>query len=186
MKVSPEFPIDPGEQIQIEGGGDPRRVIVGQQHVIDRFLDVSPQEKRVARLQMPADVAQKILCCRRIKIADAASEEQDQECLIRPAAGRGFLKPFQIRSFQSDHADCAEMSQFLVALEESRCRHIDGKIGHGLPIRERFQYPAGLSAAAAPQLDHGHGWRKMFDAWLRHGGGGVAARHASAHIPAAR
>ena len=91
-KVSAEFPIDPGEQIQIEGGGDPRRVIVGQQHVMDRFLHVGSQEKRVAGLQMPADVAQKILCCRPIEIADAASEEQDQECLIRPAAGRGFLK----------------------------------------------------------------------------------------------
>ena len=29
-EVSAKFPIDPGEQIQIEGGGDSRRVIIGQ------------------------------------------------------------------------------------------------------------------------------------------------------------
>ncbi len=50
-----------------------------------------------------------------------------------------------------------------MALEERRRRHIDGKIGHRLPIRERFQYPAGLTAAAAPQLNHCHGGRKMFE-----------------------
>ena len=42
------------------------------------FTHVSSQEKGVARLQMPADVAQKMLCCRPVKIADAASEEQYQ------------------------------------------------------------------------------------------------------------
>ena len=64
----------------------------------------------------------------------------------------------------------AEMSQLLMTFEECRGRHIDGKIGHRLPIRERLQYPAGLSSAAAPQLDHCDGWRKMLD-----DGSGMAA-----------
>src|SRR3977135_3650797 len=112
---------------------------------------------------MPTDVSQKLFCCRWIKIADGASQEQDQECLTRPAASHCFLKPFQIRSFQSNHADCADISQFLVALEESRRRNVNWEIRHRLPIRERFQYPAGLSTAATPQLDHCDGGRKMFE-----------------------
>src|ERR1700704_357670 len=112
---------------------------------------------------MPTDVSQKLFCCRWIKIADGASQEQDQECLIRPAASHCFLKPFQIRSFQSNHADCAEISQFLVALEESRRRNVNGKIRPRFPIRERFQYPAGLSATATPQLDHCNGRWKMLE-----------------------
>src|SRR5262249_15653219 len=116
-KVSPEFPIDPTEQIQIEGGSDSRRIIIAQHHVCDGFHDVSPQEKGVARLQMPAEVLQKMLCRRPFKISDTASEEQDQERLIALAVGRGFLNPFEIRSFQSNHANRPEMSQLLMALE---------------------------------------------------------------------
>ena len=40
-KVSAKFAIDPREQVQIERRGDSRRVIVGQQHVMNRFLHVS-------------------------------------------------------------------------------------------------------------------------------------------------
>src|SRR5712692_11301971 len=112
---------------------------------------------------MPTDVAQKLLRCRWIKIADGASQEQYQECLIRPATSRCFLKPFQIRFLQSNDADCADVSQFLVAFDEGRRGYIDGEIGHWLSIGERFQYPASFSAAATPQLDHCHGRWKMFE-----------------------
>ena len=76
---------------------------------------------------------------------------------------RGFLNPFEIRSFQSNHADRPKMSQLLTALKERRRRDVNRKIGDGLSVRERFQYPAGLSAAATPQLDHGDRWREMLD-----------------------
>src|SRR4029078_8124891 len=103
---------------------------------------------------MPVEVLQKMLCRWPGKIPDNASEEQDQERLIPLAAGRGFLTPFEIRSIESNHADRPKMSQLLMALEEGRRRDIDGKIGDGLPVRKCFQYPAGLSTAATPQLDH--------------------------------
>src|SRR6185295_7673174 len=112
---------------------------------------------------MPTDVAQKLLCCRWIKIADGASQKQYQECLIRPATSHGFLKSFQIRFLQADDADCADVSQFLMAFEEGRSGYVDGEIGHRLSIGECFQYPASLSAAATPQLDHCDGRRKMFN-----------------------
>jgi hypothetical protein len=38
-----------------------------------------------------------------------------------------------------------------------------GKYRHRFPIRKRFQYPAGLSTTATPQLDHCYGGRKMFE-----------------------
>src|SRR4249920_22111 len=111
---------------------------------------------------MPSDVAQKLLRCWWIKIADGASQEQYQECLARSATSRCFLKPFQIRSLQSDDADCADISQFLVAFDEGRRGYVDGEISHWFSTGERFQYPASLSAAATPQLDHCDGRWKMF------------------------
>src|SRR5262245_43365506 len=95
-----------------------------------------------------------MLCRRPVKIPDAATEEQDQERLIRPAVGGGFLNSLEIRSFQSHHADRPKLSKFLMALEERRRRDIDRKIGDWLPVSQCFQYPAGFSTAAAPQLDH--------------------------------
>ena len=43
VKVSPEFPIDPGEQIEIERRSHSSRIIIGQHHVMDRFLHISSQ-----------------------------------------------------------------------------------------------------------------------------------------------
>jgi hypothetical protein len=49
----------------------------------------------------------------------------------------------------------------LVTFDEGRSGYVDGEIGHRLSMGEGFQYPAGLAAAATPQLDHCHGWREM-------------------------
>ena len=86
---------------------------------------------------MPADLSEEVIGRRAVKIADAASQEQHQERLMRPAAGRGFVKSFEIRCFQSDHADGAEVAQLLPAFDERRRRHIDGKIRDWLSIGER-------------------------------------------------
>jgi hypothetical protein len=51
----------------------------------------------------------------------------------------------------------------LVTFDKGRSGYVDRKIGHRLSIGERFQYPASLSAAATPQLDHCHGRWKMFE-----------------------
>ena len=49
-KVSAQFPIDPSEEIAVEGGGHSGGVIIGEPHVTDRFLQIGPQEQRVAGL----------------------------------------------------------------------------------------------------------------------------------------
>src|SRR6185436_3966441 len=137
---------------------------------MDRFLHISSQQKGVAGLEMPTDVAQKHLCCRWIKIADGASQKQYQECLIRLAVSHGFLKSFQIRFLQADNADCADVPQFLVAFDEGRSGYVDGEIGHRLSIGERFQYPASLSAGALPNSTTATGGGRcssMSPAWRR-------------------
>ena len=83
MKVSSEFSVNPGEDVQIESRGDPRRIIVGRQHLVHRFVYVGTQQQGVTGLQLPADVAQEPLGCRWIEIADAAAEEQHQQRLVR-------------------------------------------------------------------------------------------------------
>jgi hypothetical protein len=80
-KISMEFGVDSRQQIQIESGSYPERIVVRADQPIRGFFEVGSQKQRVSGIQEATNVLQKYKIGRTVEIADRTAQEQQQDAL---------------------------------------------------------------------------------------------------------
>ena len=131
--------------------------------ISDAFLQVRPQQQRIALAQDAAHTTQKVFSSFAIEIANCASQKQHQQMIPIDASIGHCPQTFQIRLFVPYYAHQIDLPQLLLARRQRRRRNLDGEIIGLLPPRKRFQNPARLFSASAAQFGDLHRRRQPPD-----------------------
>ncbi len=83
IEVSVQFAIDASQQVQIEGGGHAKFVVVRRQQLNTGFLQVGSEQQRISGLKNTSNFAEKLDTRRSVEVADGAAEEQYKKMLAR-------------------------------------------------------------------------------------------------------
>ena len=155
-KISMEFGIDSRQQIQIESGSYPERIVVRADQPIRGFFEVGSQKQRVSGIQEATNVLQKYKIGRTVEIADRTAQEQQQDALPGAAAGGYFGEAVEILAFKADDADAIDVGQVPAANSESGGRNLDWVVRGVTTSAEGLQdLPCLASVAASEFRDNG-------------------------------
>src|ERR1700686_5093718 len=88
VEIRPELTIRAHVQVFVEGRGDAKRIVVGEQQLAFRFYEIRAEEERVAPSQRGAHAVEKRVGTGRIEVADVRSQKQYEH----PAAGSRLLR----------------------------------------------------------------------------------------------
>src|SRR5690348_10698982 len=102
LKIRVQLAIDASQDVEIEGGGDSERIVVGVNQLGWRFLQVRSKQQGVAGLKNRPDVTQKNRVCGMAEVPDSATEKQHQNPLAIAPAGRYFEQAIEIFALQAD------------------------------------------------------------------------------------
>ena len=84
-KVGVEFPVQPVEDVAVEGGGHPGRVVVGRFEAVDGLHQVGAEQERVARLEVGHDLGEEHRPLLGGEVPDGAAQKGDHP---PPSAGQ--------------------------------------------------------------------------------------------------
>ena len=163
VEVGAEFAIDAREEVEIEGGGDTDRVVVGVNQGLNGLEHVGAEEERITWLENLAKIAEEVRAGGPIEVTDGAAEEEDEQMLARGPAGGDFAETVEIFAFEADDADAVDIAKLAAKNSEGGRRNFDGVIPGGLPAGEGFEEQARFAAGAAAEFGDDNGPRKLVD-----------------------
>src|SRR5258708_23925077 len=85
-KISSEFPVDTGQDIQIERRGDAKFIVIGREQLRVRFFQGRSEQHGVSRHKNTAHFLQEMHSRWTIEVSDGAAQETDQKLLSPPPA----------------------------------------------------------------------------------------------------
>ncbi len=156
IEVRAQFPIDPLEEIQIEGGGHAENVIVCRQHAAQIFNEVRTEEDDVPGFQILPDHPEKTFGHRRLEISDGAAEKEHQHRCIRLSQPGCRSQPVNIRVLDRHNSQLRNVRQVALAANQRRAGEVDRTIGQRTEPGEMRQDPKSLFTRAAAEF-HDHG-----------------------------
>jgi hypothetical protein len=154
VKIGAQLAVDTREEIQIERGGDSKRIVVGFEQLGKRFFKICAEEERIARKQYAVNFGEKTLGSVTIEIADRAAEKKHEQTIIFAAPRCGCQQTVEIGALKSDNADALDAAQFTFTTCQRGGRNFNRAVSGALAPREGLQQPARLLAAAASQFRH--------------------------------
>ena len=112
VKIRAQLSIDPRQKIQIESGGDPKRIVVGREQLREGFFQIRAEKQSIAAKQDAVNFGEESLVSVTIEITDRAAEKQYEQMIVLVAPGGGSQQAVQIRPLESDDADAFDPAQF--------------------------------------------------------------------------
>src|SRR5262249_62097698 len=88
LKIAAELAIHTRQQVQIESCCDTDRIIVSRELKCGVLLQIGSEQQGITRLKRGPHLAQEIIRCRPVEIADRASQKQNTNVLSGLAARR--------------------------------------------------------------------------------------------------
>src|SRR5260370_13432578 len=155
-KISSEFPVDTGQDIQIERRGDAKFIVRGREQLRVRFFQVRSEEHGGSRHKNTAHFLQETHSRWTIEVSDGAAQEKDQKMLSPPPVSRDFQQSIQIFTLATQDADRLNVTELALAHRQRSRRDFNRIITSPLATAQRLENPARLFAAAAAQFGHAH------------------------------
>ena len=78
VEVAAELAVDPQQQVAVERGGHPERVIIGKEQLAFGFDEIGAEEKRVSVRERSANAAQKRVRSWTVEVTDVGPEQKHQ------------------------------------------------------------------------------------------------------------
>src|ERR1700730_9474330 len=162
-KISSQFPVYTGQDIQIERRGDAKFIVICREQLRVRFFQVRSEQHGVSRHKNVAHFLQETLSRWTIEVSDGATQEKDQKMLFPPPVSRDFQQSIQIFTLATQDADRINVTQLAFAHRQRSRRDFNRIIRSPLATAQRLENPARLFAAAAAQFGHGNGQGQTVD-----------------------
>ncbi len=99
IEIGVQFPVDAGQQVEVKGGGDARRIVVGGQDDFRIFLQVKTDQQQVARVHVVVDLLQEFFLPLRAQVAYGGAQVEDQ--FPHMVADRQFFQYLKIIPLQA-------------------------------------------------------------------------------------
>jgi hypothetical protein len=78
VDVADELAVDPQQQVAVECGGDPERVIISKEQLALGFDEIGAEQKRVSALERSANPTQKCVRSWTVEVTDVGTEQKHQ------------------------------------------------------------------------------------------------------------
>src|SRR3984893_18836903 len=114
-KISTEFPVYPGQDVQIEGRGDAKFIVIGREQLRVRFFQFCSEQHCVSRQENMAHLLQETHSRWTIEVSDGAAQEKNQKMLSPPPLRRDFQQSIQIFALATQDADRINVTQLAFA-----------------------------------------------------------------------
>jgi hypothetical protein len=92
VEISPEFAIDPRQNIHIKRGGNASRVVIRKLQLRSGFLKIGGEQQGIAFLKNGPHFAEKLIARWTIEIPNRASEKKHEHSLAVAPTGSHFLE----------------------------------------------------------------------------------------------
>src|SRR5947209_4477922 len=155
MEVGLKLAVDARQKVQVEGGGDAERIVVGGFEDGGVFLQVRADEQPVARAEHTAHAAQEVARLPAVEVADVGAEEEDEGAdgvvqVLAEARERRVV----VARVSRDRKRRVVLQKRVRALFERGRRDVNGDVKQSpLPTKKRLDDAARLRGAAAAQLE---------------------------------
>ena len=154
IEVRPELPVEAGEHVQVERGGHPQRIVVGELQLRLRLDEVGAEKEAIALPQPRPDRADEGQALGGVEVADVRPQERGEHGALSPPARRHPPDAVLVGRPVAGHRQVGPAGQRPRGQLERRRRHVDELDPHrDAGLHQGLDDLGELLAAARPQLD---------------------------------